>query len=237
MNNRALLEQHLYFLSTHRGKRKSLEQVEFIESDKSTFNIAFPFSPGSIATIGSMFHIYLPVWINADEKILSGWKKTGSITYMELRGTQSDWKINNAITVRQVKSTDEMEIFSLVQGKGFCETEDDFKEWYPWMLEKNLNNVSDIQQIFYVGYINQTPAGVCLAIVHNNMIGIYAVTTLPEYRKQGISTAIMKQVIHDGQKSNIYPVTLQVMTDSYAHRFYKHLGFSDAFHCSIFSHE
>ncbi len=214
-----------------------MEQVEFIHSDKPAFNIAFLLSADSVITIGSMFHIYLPDWINVNEKTLSGWKKSGSITYMILSGTKDNWKINNKITATKIGTTADMENFSLVQGKGFCESEDDFKEWYPWMREKNMTNASDINQHFYVGYDNGKPVGVCLSIIHNNLLGIYAVATLPEYRKQGVSAAIMKRAINDSQKSNIRSVTLQVMTNSYAHQFYKRLGFADAFHCDIFTHE
>jgi len=237
MNHRTLLEHHLYFLSTHRGNRESLEQIEFIHSDKPSFNIAFPFSAESITTIGSMFHIYLPDWINADEKILKGWEKTGSITYMIHSNKDMLWKINNKTVIKKAATKEDTEDFSLIQGKGFCQTEDDFKEWHPWMSEKNITNISDINQRFYVGYYDEKPLGVCLSIIHNNIIGVYAVATLPEYRKQGISATIMKEAIHEAQKSNIHSVTLQVMTNSYAHQYYKHLGFSDAFHCNIFTHE
>jgi len=237
MNHRTLLEHHLYFLSTHRGNRESLEQVEFIHSEKPSFNIAFPLSSESITTIGSMFNIYIPDWLNVDKNKLIGWEKTGSITYMILSGMIDNWKTNNKISVREIGSTADMKNFSLIQGKGFCQTEDDFKEWHPWMSEKNITNISDINQRFYVGYYDEKPLGVCLSIIHNNIIGVYAVATLPEYRKQGISATIMKQAIHEAQKSNIHSVTLQVMTNSYAHQYYKHLGFSDAFHCNIFTHE
>ncbi|MBI2969024.1 MAG: hypothetical protein HYY40_14575, partial [Bacteroidetes bacterium] len=150
MNPRTLLEHHLYFLSTHRGNRESLEQIEFIHSEKPPFNIAFPLSTESIATIGSMFHIYLPDWVNADEKKLKGWERTGSITYMIYSNKDIFWKTNKKIVVRKAVTKQDMEDFSLVQGKGFDETEDDFKEWYPWMREKNINNFSDSRQTFYV---------------------------------------------------------------------------------------
>lgn len=237
MNPRTLIEHHLYFLSTHRGNRESLEEIEFIHSDKPSFNIAFPFSAECIATTGSMFNIYLADWINAGEKTLIGLKKTGSITYMIFSDKEKSWKINNNITAKKAGTKQDIEDFSLVQGKGFDETEEDFKIWYPWMRAKNLANFGNAQQSFYIGYDNEKPVGVCLSIIHNNIMGIYAVATLPEYRKQGISASIMKKAIQDAKKLNVHSVTLQVMTNSYAHKFYTHLGFTDVFHCNIFSHE
>lgn len=233
MNKRKLLEHHIHFLSKHRGNRESFEQVEFVHSDKVAFNIAFPFSSESIEKISSLFHIYLPDWILAKKQTGLARKKTGSITYMTFSELENNWKTNKKIVVNKSVTLSDMEDFSLVQGKGFCETEDVFDEWYPWMREKNISNLNDNNQSFYVAYENEKPVGVCLCIYHNNMAGIYAVATLPEYRKLGISTTLMHQIIKDGVKNNITLATLQVATNSYAHSFYRHLGFKDIFECNI----
>ena len=127
-----------------------------------------------------------------------------------------------------------MENFSLVQGKGFCDPGYDFNEWYPWMREKNMKNFKDSNQSFYIAYEKQKPVGVCLSITHNGIGGIYAVATSPEYLKQGVCTSIMKSVMIDCTKNNFQIITLQVNTNSYAHNFYKKLGFADEFECKIY---
>lgn len=235
MNKQNLLEHHIHFLSKHRGERESLEQVEFIHSEKPSFNIAFPRSLESIEKISSLFQIYLPDWISEKEQSGFSQNKTGSITYMILPEQKNNWNRNNKIVIKKAVSLSDIEDFSLVQGKGFCETEDIFNEWHPWMREKNISNLNDINQNFYIAYENKKPVGVCLCIYHNNIVGIYAVATLPECRKQGISTSIMLQIIEDGVKNNVSLITLQVATNSYAHSFYRHLGFNDTFQCAILS--
>ncbi|MBZ0201801.1 MAG: hypothetical protein IT281_08740 [Ignavibacteria bacterium] len=51
MDNHKLLENHLQFLSSHRGVRKTLRDIEYIISDKPSFNIAFSLSDSAIESI------------------------------------------------------------------------------------------------------------------------------------------------------------------------------------------
>jgi ribosomal protein S18 acetylase RimI-like enzyme len=236
MNKRNILEHHIYFLSTHRGQRESLEQTELIHSNKSYFNIAFTFSTEAVETVSPMFNLYLPDWINIDDK-LKNWKSSGAITYMTLNDTNQIWNLNTNLQVRKASSMQEIEDFSLVQGKGFCDPGEDFNEWYPWMREMNIKNFKNSDQNFYIAYEKEKPLAVALSIIHNGIAGLYAVATLPEYRNQGISTSIMKSVTNDCIKNNIHVITLQVNTNSYAHHFYKKLGFINAFECKIFSYQ
>ena len=237
MNKTKLLEHYIYFLSTHRGKLESLDGVDLIHSGKPYFNIALPSSKMNIESIGSEFKIYIPEWLNFDGNIINNREKSGSLTFMTLPNVQVEWEINQNLVVRKSTSDTDLEDFSFVQGKGFCETEEEYNEWHPWMQNKNLKNYRNSEQRFYIGYKDSRPMGVCLSIVHDGIMGIYAVATLPEFRKQGISTTIMRQAIKDYLNEDTSldkSVILQVMTNSYAHQFYKKLGFADVFACAIY---
>lgn len=47
-------------------------------------------------------------------------------------------------------------------------------------------------------------------------------------------SAIVSSVFEDASKGGIDAITLQVEADSYAHNFYKKLGFRDVFRCGVF---
>ncbi|MBZ0201802.1 MAG: GNAT family N-acetyltransferase [Ignavibacteria bacterium] len=94
-------------------------------------------------------------------------------------------------------------------------------------------NLYNSCQHFYTAYEHGKPVGVCLRIIHDNCAGIYAVATLPEFRKKGISTAVMSHALKEARKTGIDTITLKVATDSYAHLFYRKLGFIDVFKCSV----
>ena len=104
------------------------------------------------------------------------------------------------------------------------------------MRNFNLKNQDDPVQSFWVAYKDESPVGVCLTIETESCTGIYAVATLPSERKQGISTSLIHTAIQSIHKVPDNIICLQVETNSYAHNFYKKLGFTDAFECLIFKH-
>lgn len=228
-----ILKQHIYFLLKHRGVRESLKYGEFIHSDKREFNIAFPLSNEGIDKISNSYTIYLPQWVLINEQMKLKYKKTGSLTYMVLTDKEIKLKINTKIITKIATSLSDIEDFSIVQGKAFCETEDEFNEWYLWMREKNIKNLDENNQKFYVAYENNIPVGVLLCIYNKNIAGIYAVATLPEHRRKGISTTLIQRAVADAIYNNMTTVTLQASTESYAHCLYKNIGFKNMFECSI----
>lgn len=229
-----ILDNHICFLSKHRGIKECLEYANFIHSDNTDYNIAFPLSKESIEKISREFTIYLPQWVQIDEQIKSQYKKTGSLTYMILDGGSENWAVNKQIIIKRADTLSAIEDFSIVQVKGFCETQEEFNEWYSWLREKNVKNLDDNTQNFYVAYENEKPVGVTLCVYHGNTAGIYAVATLPEHRNKGISATLIQRAVNDAISNNVTTITLQTSTDSYAHSFYKKLGFKDAFECGIF---
>jgi GNAT superfamily N-acetyltransferase len=101
------------------------------------------------------------------------------------------------------------------------------------MRQKKIENLDDNTQNFYVAYDNEKPVGVTLCIYYKNIAGIYAVATLPEYRKNRISTTLIQRAVDDAINNNIAAITLQTYTETYAHSFYEKLGFEDVFDCGI----
>jgi ribosomal protein S18 acetylase RimI-like enzyme len=83
--------------------------------------------------------------------------------------------------------------------------------------------------MFYIAYLDHKPAGVCLFVLTDGVAGIYAVATLPEFRKKGVATTLMKRGIHDAREKGCQTITLQVSTGSYAESLYRKLGFDVRF--------
>jgi len=228
-----LLEHQIYFFSKHRGRRESLKDVEMIHSAMPEFNVAFALAGEVTGTINSEFRIYLPDWITETGETVPGRSNIGSVMYMSSAGTEIKPEKNKNIAVKRCVTLQDIEDFSLIQGRGFCETEDEFNEWYPWLREQNIKNFPETDQSFYVAYFEGIPAGVALTLRYRDIIGIYAVATLSEYRKHGISSAIMYEMSEDASNGGVETMTLQVAASSYAHSFYKKLGFEDIFKCDI----
>lgn len=137
--------------------------------------------------------------------------------------------VRNDLLIERVETQEQMDLFSQVQSRGFNETEESFALWHPWLKAANDRNLHNKNQIFYVGRLNGEPVGTVLTVFKDDTAGIYAVATLAEHRKKGISATIMQEAIEDARSRGAGIVTLQVKQDSYVEDFYRHLGFKRIF--------
>ena len=76
----------------------------------------------------------------------------------------------------------------------------------------------------YVGFSNGTAVTTAAAMITGDVIGLYSVATMPQYRRQGFAEAIMRQVIEGGrQNSGITRTVLQSTPSGLA--LYKKMGY------------
>jgi hypothetical protein len=103
---------------------------------KTNFNIVFLLSNEGVEKINKQYTVYLPDWVTINEQMKLKYKKTGSLTYMVLVDKKPEWEINKTINIKWGNTLSGIEDFSIVQGRGFCETEEEFNMGYLWMREK-----------------------------------------------------------------------------------------------------
>lgn len=76
---------------------------------------------------------------------------------------------------------------------------------------------------FYVGYVEGTPAATGEATVHNGVVGLYNICTLPDFRQRGYGTAMTLRPLLDAQAANCHTAILQATEQGAP--VYKRLGF------------
>jgi len=81
----------------------------------------------------------------------------------------------------------------------------------------------------YLGYFQGKPAGVCGLVSFNNVGGIFSVGTVPEYRGQGVATALLQRAIADSSTMGNSLLYLITTKGSDAERLYTSLGFEVAY--------
>lgn len=234
---RALFGNHLRFLQAHRGNVKSTEQAVEIRSDKLEYTYALPERGAELDRLLRDFRtLHIAPWgRNHLRKIPAlGLKLKGGLSYMELKRNISTWASVNGLAVTVARHENEIAAFSDIQCRGFLESPAAYDSWAAWLTAANLRNLNKADQRFYVGRYGGTAAGVVLTVSGDGLAGIYAVATKPEFRKKGISTALMKRAIEDAAKEGCDDITLQVARGSSAEAFYKKLGFETAFEVDIF---
>ena len=87
----------------------------------------------------------------------------------------------------------------------------------------------------YLATVNGVPAGTTLLCSQFGMGYIDLVGTLPQYRHQGIASALVNQAVTDSQSLGNRWTTLEATTGSDAQRLYEKLGFSTAYHRQRYS--
>jgi ribosomal protein S18 acetylase RimI-like enzyme len=234
MKNKQLLNNHICFLEQNRGLKRYENKNTVISSDVDNFDITFLNNKYQ-----SDFHtkmIYLPEWTTDSNQTIKPDKveKIADLIYMSANSNiLKEWNTNNSIVTKKVISDPDLELFSIVQSRGFCETDEIYNEWFPFLRKKNFEGTLFKNQHFFIAYIADKAVGTCLIIDSNDTYGIYAVATLPEYRKKGIATSVMKSALVNCMNIKIQNLTLQTMKDSNAEKLYVNLGFKKEFECQI----
>lgn len=221
-----LLENHLEFLATHRGKVTRLADAFSVESERPEFTYAILKRAGDHELLKRFDRMQLlPGETWNDPRF----KKGFSLSYMTFEG--APWKRNPEIEVKKATNPADIAVFTHVQAAGFNQKPEDYDRWHPWLLAANQRNLGRRGQAFYIGYVDGKPVGTTLIVHTEGLAGIYAVATLPEFRKRGVSTTVMSHALSEALSPQI---TLQVMDGSYAQSLYEKLGFKTAFHTDFF---
>lgn len=239
---KSLLENHLAFAAFHRGKVMRQNGIIYIESSKPGVCWNIPEENANlIDVIKNHNMIRLLPWSSITEQELTekGYCHTKGITYMVLKEPAFFTNFNssskpNDIEINVVSDRKEMDLFTDIQTRGFLEEGESHEDWYAWLGKYNQSNLGNPDQIFYIASIKGKPAGTTLLLMTEKVGGIYAVATLPEYRKKGVSTAILARAISDAKNKKCHTITLQAVTGSYAESFYGRMGFYTSFISPIY---
>jgi ribosomal protein S18 acetylase RimI-like enzyme len=88
----------------------------------------------------------------------------------------------------------------------------------------------------WVGYVRDEPIATCATVVDQDVIGIYTVSTIPEFRRRGYSEKLMRYVIaRTQQETGIRTSILQSTPAGYP--MYHKMGYRKAARFSIFLSE
>ena len=102
-----------------------------------------------------------------------------------------------------------------------------FKKIYSKIPIDILVDKNDFEM--YIGYLDGTPVVSGIVVFHSDVAGIYYVATIPNQRKQGFGTTMMKYLLEHAKSRGIPIATLQASQEGKS--LYEKLGFKA---CSIF---
>jgi GNAT superfamily N-acetyltransferase len=232
VDERVLLRNYLHFLNQHQGHVHCFDDAWCVDSDREEYRFAIPGPRSSISALVSRYASFLLTEQNLKfEAPLTemGFHSVGALNFLFLPAAEKITSAMGSAKVVKVAHEAEMETFSEVQARGFYELEPAYRKWHSWLAAANQKNVGEEDQVFYLAYAGDEPAGVALAILDRSAAGIYGVTTLPGFRKRGVSTSILRSIVHDSREREVEAIALQAVHGSYAEFFFQRLGFRSAF--------
>ncbi len=125
--------------------------------------------------------------------------------------------------------TDSEGIESWVQAYATCYQLDERARQVWLMIHRHLALKHPDSCRYYVGWQDGLPVATSLLFLHNGIAGIYQVATLPEYRGQGIGTAMtcvpLREALQEGYRIGV------LESSQMAFSLYRHLGFQQ--YCTL----
>lgn len=135
------------------------------------------------------------------------------------------------VEVETVKHKNQMTHYIELFNLGFGMSTDAYgKSLYEAFTEPT----KDVEIIHYLAKLNGKTCGVASLYSSGKVGGIYNVTSLPEFRRQGIGTALNKRAVLDSINRKKELLILQTEQDGDAYRIYERMGFRPGFLASIY---
>ncbi|NEU98274.1 GNAT family N-acetyltransferase [Bradyrhizobium uaiense] len=235
---RVLLDNHLAFLASHRGTVEMVEGNAVVTSEAPGFSTVFatgrPLTP---TMIGGRSVRTVP-WNDAWASLIPSLELTPSAEMIfmvrNLQAPRPQKLTPSHFSVRRVQTADDIAVFADVQARGFLgPVHPEFAWWHAFMSRKAQENQSNPLQRFLLAYDGSDPVGTLISIYSDSLIGLYAIATLPEHRRLGVCTTLVRVSEADAIGREISTATLQVMAGSIAETVYRDLGYHEAFRTPI----
>ena len=226
------LRNYLRFLSMHGRHVHCFEDAWCIDGEQDGCTFAIPGPGSSIQALIARYPSFLlrPDSLKYEPELKEmGFRPTAALHFMFMPVGAGLLPESNPVKVMRVADEHAMEMFQEVQTTGFR----DDATWHRQRHspENGLNNrdLNRNSQAFYLAFMGDEPAGVSQAVIDNKVAGIYGVTTLPAFRRQGVGAAMLSCIRSEAQEKHLGYLTVQTVHGSYAEFYFQRLGFKSGF--------
>jgi ribosomal protein S18 acetylase RimI-like enzyme len=148
-----------------------------------------------------------------------GFQCTERETQMVLEGDDTEPPTNPRATVGIIQAGD-IKVWLSVQNRGFGATDEPAEA----AIDRARASLGSDGNARYLGCLDGQPVCAGTLIHGAGVFGIYGVATLTSARKQGVATAMVRQMIRD-VRARGEPICLQALTSGAEQRWYERLGF------------
>ena len=136
---------------------------------------------------------------------------------------------NPLVCVRRAPQEISVETFVETQSAGFG-----FGGNAERSIEAAYRNLETHDYYYFVAELGGVSVGAASMLYGDGVVGLWGLATLEPYRRQGISTTLLHRIVAEGRQRGADIIYLSAEPNSYAHRFYRTLGFVDLFTVDTF---
>jgi ribosomal protein S18 acetylase RimI-like enzyme len=223
---------YLRFLSMQGRHVHCFEDAWCIEGEQDAYTFAIPGPGSSIKALIARYpsFLLLPDRLKYEPELKEmGFHPTAAFHFMYMPAGAGLLPERNQAKVVRVADEQTMEMFHEVQTTGFRDDATWHRQWHSPDNDLNKRELTGNPQAFYLALMGDEPAGVSQAVFDNKGAGIYGVTTLPAFRRQGVGTAMVSCIRREVQEKHLEYLTMQTVHGSYAEFYFQRLGFKSGF--------
>ncbi|WP_027345791.1 GNAT family N-acetyltransferase [Hamadaea tsunoensis] len=236
---RALAENHFAFMAAQRGTlRRTPDTVELAGRAEFlswwtplTESAEIPPSTGCVRVFP-----WNSSWASRLPDL--GFREAGRLSYMTAPVRVVELRLPEGVVIEAVDSDEAAAVFAQTQAAGFADpgdSADDAAWWEELFRQVVVDNYDDPEQTFYLLRCDGTPAAVTLTVSTDHVTGVYAVATVPAYRRRGFANLLLQRVHEDAYAREDAWLTLQVEPGSDAERLYLAAGFTVSFASQLYA--
>jgi ribosomal protein S18 acetylase RimI-like enzyme len=155
--------------------------------------------------------------------------------WMVLEPTKNNIRRSSDVAILRVEDEKELEIFIKIfyEAYGGASRDEPYGRLPPGYgeaLRHSFHHPSqDVTVNHFIGFMNTIPVGISTLIFSDGIAGMYNVGTSLQFRYQGVGTCMIHHAITEGRHHNNSVIYLLTEADSYAEKFYHHIGFRTLF--------
>lgn len=224
----ALFANHLRFMAHHRGSVRRCGRDIHIEGPSTELTSFVPGGEDS-AIAADCPAVRVVPWSGdgwRDRLKLRGYEHAETLSYMELANPFATFAQSAPITVQVARDRAHAAAFADVQAAGFLSGDSENALWWRrYLPDQALNNINESNQRFYLGFSEGIAVASTLALRSTGVVGVYAVATVPAYRRRGFAAALLECVRRDALEAGLPRIILQAHTGSDAESYYARRGF------------
>ncbi len=233
----ALFTNHLAFLARHRGARRDDADGVWIDGASAELSSWTP--TGSVEVLPASLPAVRPgPWTTTRELAWlreRGYHPADGVSYMERDRVPTLARCDPEATIEVARSEEAAREFAAVQSAGFFDDGDGHRAWWSSLFtDVAVTNRLDPDQTFYLARLDGRAVACTLVVRASGVAGIYAVATLPQFRRRGLARMLLERAQDDAASLHgLARVILQATTGGGPEAYYARLGFTTRYQLAI----